>query len=118
MAMKQFSVYVKDAVESELVQKWLFEHGYAWYNGKQKVCAYRNNCYLFCRADGEILFGDYVADYTKEKYPLATFTTTTKTIIDTFTLPPDAPKTIEIMGKTYNLADVEECLSSLKAVED
>ena len=66
--LKEMKIYVPTPEISEKVQKKLFEMGYVWVSGDDKVMN-KNAHYLYADIDGEITFGDDFDLFHEEEYP-------------------------------------------------
>lgn len=111
MKFKEMKFLIKDAEQSEKIQKALFELGFSWYDGNQ---VYRGSVeVLYTEADGTLTLSNLAYANSEHCRDIPWYE------LKENQLTPSVNKeeeVLEIGGKLYKKADLEEALSKIKPI--
>lgn len=111
---KEMKFLVKDEEHSKQIQKALFGLGYRWNNWGNVKEIIRDTQALYAEPDGTITYSgrDYFFHPDVEDIPEYTV----KEVVSYEVVPVKDEEIIELGGKVYKKADLEEALSKIKPI--
>ena len=116
MSFKEMKFLVKDEEHSKQIQKALFDLGYAWWSGwgDTKTIIHTDAQALYTEPDGSIAYSDGEYFFSPDVKDIPEYRV--KEVVSYELVPVKDEEVVELGGKIYKKAELEEALSKIKPI--
>src|SRR5690606_5996671 len=116
MSFKEMKFLVKDEEHSKQIQKALFGLGYRWWNSgdSAKEIMHTEEQALYAEPDGSIAHSDRDYFFSRDVKDIPEYSI--KEVVSYEIVPVKDEEVIELAGKVYKKAELEEALSKIKPI--